>query len=268
MDSAKCVKRGRLIVPFGEFADDLADIDAGMHPFGARPALVGLHDIAAEDQNRHAVAPGIVHRHGGMLQADDAVAGHRHRLAFDLGVALRHVDGDVLVHAGDDLGLVVGVIDDGLVQAAIARGAIDRHIFDAERIEHVGHEVAAARGLIDRIVRRRERLGGGLHRPGDRGLQLRLRRGRSGIGCDWRHHRSGGPDEPRAFEEIAAARSRRLTAFRQGVPSGRPKSANKTVRCRANSPCGFVTVKRGRSREQPCGRIFADIRKTRDPIGR
>jgi hypothetical protein len=32
------------------------------------------------------------------------------------------VDGDVLVHAGDDLGLVVAVIDDRFVQAAVARG--------------------------------------------------------------------------------------------------------------------------------------------------
>ncbi len=192
-----------------------------MHPFGAGRALVRLHDIAAEDQNRDAVAPGIVHRHGGMLQADDAVAGHRHRLAFDLGVALRHVDRDILVHAGDDLGLVVGVIDDGFMQAAIARGAIDRHIFDAERIEHIRHEVAAARSLIDRIVRRRERLGGGLNRAWDRGLELRLRRGGHGIGRDRRHDRSGGPDKTRGLEEVAAARIGRWSAFRQGVlPAG------------------------------------------------
>jgi hypothetical protein len=34
------------------------------------------------------------------------------------------VDGDVLVHAGDDFGLVVAVIDDRFVQAAVARCAM------------------------------------------------------------------------------------------------------------------------------------------------
>src|ERR1700730_1837567 len=156
------LQRGGLVVPLGEVADDLPDIDAGMDPLGAGPTLVGFHDIAAHDEDGHAVTPGIVHRHGGMLQADDAVAGHGHGLAFDLGVALRHVHGDVLVHAGDDLGLVVGVIDNRLVQAAVARGAIDRHVFDAERIEHVGHEIAAAGRLVHRIVARRHGFGGDL----------------------------------------------------------------------------------------------------------
>ena len=130
------LQRGRLIVPLGEVAHERADVDAGMQPFRARRALVRLHDVAADHDDRHAVAPGVVHRHGGVLQADDAVTRHRDRLAFDLGVALRHVDGDVLVHAGDDFGLVVAVIDDGFVQAAIARRAVDRQVFDAERIEH------------------------------------------------------------------------------------------------------------------------------------
>jgi len=72
------------------------------------------------------------------------------------------VDGDVLVHAGDNFRFVVAVIDDGFVQAAIARSAIDRQIFDAERIEDVDHEVAAARGLVHRIGCRRHGLGGDL----------------------------------------------------------------------------------------------------------
>ena len=41
------LQRGRLVVPLGEVANDLPDIDAGMDPLGAGPALVGLHDIAA-----------------------------------------------------------------------------------------------------------------------------------------------------------------------------------------------------------------------------
>ena len=79
-----------------------------------------------------------------MLQADHSVTRHGDGLAFDLGITLRQVDGDLLVHAGDDFGLVVGVINDGFVQAAVALSAIDRQILDAKRVEHVSHEVAAA----------------------------------------------------------------------------------------------------------------------------
>ena len=85
---AEMLQRGGLVVPLGELAHQLADIDAGMQPFGARRALVGLHDIAAEHDDRHAVAPRVVHRHGGVLQTDHAVARHGNRLAFHLGIAL------------------------------------------------------------------------------------------------------------------------------------------------------------------------------------
>ena len=124
-----------------------------------------------------------------MLQTDGAVADHAHRLAFDLRVALRHRGGDLLVRAREDLGLVVRVIQHGLVQPAEARSAVHGEVFDAERVQDLGHEVAAARGLNDGIdgrrlgfrldVRQRRRavgrgriagLGGGrYHRRGQRG---------------------------------------------------------------------------------------------------
>ena len=122
--------------------------------------------LPTDDVDRHAVAPGVVDRHRRVLQTDGAMARHGHRLAFDLGVALRHGDGDVLVHAGDDFGLVAGVIDDGFVQAAKARSAVDGEIFDAERLEHVDHEIAAAGRLIYRILDRRHRLRRHLPRTG------------------------------------------------------------------------------------------------------
>jgi hypothetical protein len=77
------------------------------------------------------------------------------------------MDSDVLMHAGDDFWLVIAVIDHRFVQAAVARRAIDRQIFDAERIEHINHKVAAARGLIHRVVRRQHGFGGSLQRAGD-----------------------------------------------------------------------------------------------------
>src|SRR5262249_44267106 len=68
------LERCRLVVPFDEIAHDRARIDRRMHPFSAGRALIGLDDVAAEDNDRHAVAPGVVHRHGRVLEADHAVA--------------------------------------------------------------------------------------------------------------------------------------------------------------------------------------------------
>jgi len=130
------------------------------------------------------------------------------------------VDGDVLVYAGDDFGLVVGVIDDGFVQAAVALSAIDRQILDAERVEHVGHEVAAARRLIHRVARRRHGLGRDLQRARNGSLQSLLRRGRDRVGRDRRRNRGGGADEAGAFQEIAAAGIAQIAAFRHGVLPG------------------------------------------------
>ena len=123
------------------------------------------------------------------------------------------MDGDILVHAGDDFRFVVAVIDDGFVQAAVARSAIDRQIFDAERIEDIDHEIAAARGLIHRIGRRRHGLGGDL--PWTRNGSLAYLRV-SGEGVDGRRRNDcgRGAGDARAFEEITAAGIRRTAALR------------------------------------------------------
>ena len=55
-------------------------------------AMRGVEVVAADHDDRHAVAPGVVDRHRRVLQADGAVAEHHHRLAFDLEVAVRHRD--------------------------------------------------------------------------------------------------------------------------------------------------------------------------------
>ena len=115
------------------------------------------------------------------------------------------MDGDVFVHAGDDFGFVAGVIDDGFVQPAITRSAVDGEIFDAERIKHVGHEVAAAGRLIYRILGRRHRLCRHLQRARNGSLQSLLRRGRDRVGSDRRRDRGSGAEETGPFEKIAAA---------------------------------------------------------------
>ena len=90
-------------------------IDPGA-PFGQ------IHRACApEHQHRHAVAPGIEDRHGGMLQADDVVRDGHHRAAGRLGIAMRDRHGDLFVAALDHLRLAIAaVVHDRVMQATKA----------------------------------------------------------------------------------------------------------------------------------------------------
>ena len=138
-------RRGRLVVPLGEVADDRALVGGGVDPVDPRPALHRVHRACcSQDQNGHAVAPGVEDRHGGVEQADVGVHRGAHRLAGDLGVAVRDRDRGFLVQAEDHLRLLVAEeVDDGVVQAAIARARIERDIRNVERTQRLGDDVAA-----------------------------------------------------------------------------------------------------------------------------
>ncbi len=217
------LQRYRLIVPLGVVAHAGRDIDRRVHPFRRRAALVGFDDGAAHDVDGHAVAPGIVHGHRRVLQADDAVADHGHRLALDLGVAVAHRHRDLLVRAGENFRLdVAAVVDDGLVQAAEARGAVHREIVDIQRLEHVDHEVAAAGGLGHGIALRRQ----GFHRDLDRARSRRLHvctwrvdtwRIDLGVGRDRRRQRRRARKRC-SLEKFTAIGIRQRTALRHVVP--------------------------------------------------
>ena len=143
-------RRRRLVVPLGEVADDRALVGGGMDPVDPRPALHRIDRTGcAEDQDRHAVAPGVEDRHGRVEQADVGVHRRAHRLAGDLGIAVRDRHRRLLVQAEDHLRLLVAEeVDDRVVQAAIARAGIERDIRDIERAQRLGDDVAAkGRGI-------------------------------------------------------------------------------------------------------------------------
>ena len=52
----------------------------------------GIEVVAAHENNRHAVSPSVVDRHGGVHESDGAMAEHHLRLAGRLEVAVRHRD--------------------------------------------------------------------------------------------------------------------------------------------------------------------------------
>ena len=174
-------QRNRQIVPLDEVADHRRRVLHAVRPFNAGPPQRRVQVVAGHDVDRDAVAVGVVDRHRRVLDADRAVAQHRHRLAFGLEVAVRHRHRGLFVAAGDELRRrVAAVVDDRLVDAAEARSRVGRDIFEVERLDDVDHEVAAwSVGGQHVDVGRRIGLARRCRRRG-----LRRRRGRgAGHGC-------------------------------------------------------------------------------------
>ena len=193
------LERGRIVVPFHVVAHDRGGVLHGVVPFDAGPPHGGVEDIADHHVDGNAVAPGIVEGHGGMLQPDGAVREHAQRLALDLEIAVAHGDRNFLVGAGEEFrALVAAVVDQRLVQAAKARRRIGGHVFEAERLDHVDHEIAAALAEGERLQRGRR---GGLGRfVGQRHRISRRRRLGGGLA---RSRQGRGPGQRRALQELA-----------------------------------------------------------------
>ncbi len=169
------LQRHRRVVPLGEVAHQRVDVLRGVEGRHARRPVRGVQVVAADDDHRHAVAPRVVDAHGGVLQADRAVAQRHQRLAGDLEVAVRHADRGLLVHAGEELGHpVAAVVDQRLVDGAVAGGAVGRQVLDVERLDDVDHEVGPGDAFDARQLARRLGLGRcNLHRRRQRGGHAR-----------------------------------------------------------------------------------------------
>jgi hypothetical protein len=86
--------------------------------------------------------------------------GHQ-RLAARLEVAVCHADRRLFVRASQELGhLVAAVVDQRLVDASVAGGAICGEILDIERLDNVDHEVGTSDTSNSRQILRRCGLGG------------------------------------------------------------------------------------------------------------
>ena len=196
------LERGRIVVPLDVIAGDDADILRGVVPLDAGPAHLHIAHIADHHIHRHAVAPGIVHRHGGVLQPDGAVGAHAQRLALDLVVAVAHRDRNFLMRAGEEFRAdIAAVVDERLMQAAEARGRVGGDVVESEAFQAVDHEVAAAAPFGEHLQRGRNRgLGRAVRRRDGRPRRGRLCLG----GAIERHGESRGAGERRALEELAA----------------------------------------------------------------
>jgi len=121
-------------------------------PVDPRPALLGVERAGgAEHEHRHAVAPGVEQAHHTVQQADIAVQHAGHRLAGGLGIAMRDRHRMILVQAEQNTRpLVAEVVDDAVVQPAVARAGVEADIGNAKAAQHLCGDVATPG---DRLVR-------------------------------------------------------------------------------------------------------------------
>ena len=115
-----------------------------MQRLDARTAARAIGVVADDHIDGHAIAVGVVNGHGCMLQTDVAMDQRHHRLAFDLGVAVRHGHGRLFVTGRQKLGhFVVAIVNERLMQRFVSRTGIGGQIFNVERLDYIHHVVGA-----------------------------------------------------------------------------------------------------------------------------
>ncbi len=124
--------RARLVVPLGVVAYQGALVRGGVDPVDPGTAFSGVPGAGrAENQHRHAVAPGIEDPHGRVHQPDVGVHHRAHHPVGGLGVALRDRHRRLLVQAEQHLRpRVAEVVDEAVVQSAVARPRIQSEVRD------------------------------------------------------------------------------------------------------------------------------------------
>ena len=137
--------RGGLVVPLDVRPDQRALVGGGVDPVDPGTPPGRVHRAGRpDDQHGHAVAPGVVDRHGRVHQADVAVQRDGHRPPGHLGVAVRDRDRVLLVQADEHPRIAVAVVvHQAVVQPAVARAGDQREVAQVEAAEEFGHRVAA-----------------------------------------------------------------------------------------------------------------------------
>ena len=154
------LQRRRRVVPLQHVAHHRGRVRHRVRPpVEQRPPVLAARDVRAQEIRGRAPRERAEDAHRRVLQARRRERDDRHRLARHREVAVRDVDGRLLVRAREPLGRrVAAVIDERLVQAAEARRGIRDDVLELERLQHVDHEIGA-RVLDGQRVSRRRRAG-------------------------------------------------------------------------------------------------------------
>ena len=206
-------RRGGLIIPFDIAAHDRALIPRGVDPVDPGPPLDRVDRAGrADHDDRHSVAPCIENRHGRVEQPDIRVDGHGHWAPGHFGVTVRNRYCVLLVKTQQHLRAdVAEMVDEAVVQAAIARARVKRDVRDVEGPQRFGRHVAAEPGCV----------GTGRHGTLDRGERIvghRLRRGLFSLGRRLCHSATA---PARAGTLVNGQMARRAICLGFTIPVGR-----------------------------------------------
>ncbi len=140
--------RPGLVVPLGVIAHQRGHVAGGVDPIDPRPTLHGIDRAdAAQQQHGNSIAPGVEDCHRRVHQADVGVQPDCERPAGDACVAVRQCHGVLLVNTQQHLGSrVAEIVDQAVVQTAIARAGRERDVGDFQRPQQLRHCVAAPGG--------------------------------------------------------------------------------------------------------------------------
>ena len=136
------VNAAGLVIPFGKLAHRVALGEGGVNPVDERTAVFLVHRPGGADEKyRAAVDVGVVDAHGRVQEADDVVHDGDHRFAARLGVAVSDLHGDLFVITQQHRRLVLAVVDQRVVQSAIARARIERDVWEAVLLDQIDDDV-------------------------------------------------------------------------------------------------------------------------------
>ena len=80
------------IVPFGEIAHQCIDVLCGVDGRHTGWAARRIEIVSTNNQHGNAIAPSVVNRHRGVLQADGTMAECQKGFARDFEISVRHAD--------------------------------------------------------------------------------------------------------------------------------------------------------------------------------
>ena len=138
---------GGLVVEFDHLAHHRRLIGRGVDPVDPWAALVGIHRAGgAHQEQRLAVAERVEDRHVRVHQPDVGMDDGRHRLVRGFRIAVRNAHRMVFMQAQQHARIgIAEMVDDGIVQAAIAGAGVEAHIFKPEPAQHLRRHVRAPR---------------------------------------------------------------------------------------------------------------------------
>ena len=113
-----------------------------MDPVNKRTAFgLGHGPGGADDKDRRAVEIGVVDAHRRVQQTDQIVHDGDHRLALGTGIAMGDLDGDLFVLAKQHRWVVLAVVDQRVMQPAVARSRVERDVFEVVALDHVDDDI-------------------------------------------------------------------------------------------------------------------------------